>query len=144
MKPWIGFDLDGTLAHYIQWEGVDKIGTPLEGMVARIKHYIRQGHHIKILTARVGSVFPDTAKDSYEHIEQWCEAHIGTKLPITSEKDQMMMRLYDDRVVQVVANSGKTLLESIEDLVADLANNKLSKEEFISQFNHLKNNLPSV
>jgi hypothetical protein len=144
MKQWIGFDLDGTLAHYLQWEGVEKIGKPLEGMVERIKSYIKTGHHVKILTARVGSVFPDTASASHEHIEKWCELHIGVRLPITSEKDQMMVRLYDDRAVQVIANSGMTLLDSIEVLVDELFHEKVSKDEFIAKFKALKHNIPSV
>jgi len=32
--------------------------------------------------------------------------HVGVPLEITSEKDPQMIRLYDDRVVQVDANEG--------------------------------------
>lgn len=52
-EEWIGFDLDGTLAKYDGWKGIDHIGEPVESMVllARLLHWL--GKKIKILTARV-------------------------------------------------------------------------------------------
>lgn len=35
-KGWIGVDLDGTLAHYEGWKGVEHIGEPIPAMVERI------------------------------------------------------------------------------------------------------------
>ena len=32
-KPWTGFDLDGTLAVYGGWKGVQHIGAPVKAMV---------------------------------------------------------------------------------------------------------------
>lgn len=34
---WIGVDLDGTLAHYDSWRGVDHIGAPVIPMLDRVK-----------------------------------------------------------------------------------------------------------
>ena len=32
-KKWIGFDLDGTLAEYNGWEGIEHIGKPIKPIV---------------------------------------------------------------------------------------------------------------
>jgi len=34
---WIGVDLDGTLAKYGEWRGVEHIGEPIPPMVDRVK-----------------------------------------------------------------------------------------------------------
>ena len=38
--PWIGVDLDGTLAHYTGWRGEDHIGKPILPMLLRIKMWL--------------------------------------------------------------------------------------------------------
>lgn len=43
MQGWIGVDLDGTLAEYDEWRGIDHIGTPIEPMAARVRRWIAQG-----------------------------------------------------------------------------------------------------
>lgn len=52
-KEWIGFDLDGTLAKYDGWKGIDNIGEPVKPMVDLIKKLHDEGKVVKILTARV-------------------------------------------------------------------------------------------
>ena len=52
-KGWYGFDLDGTLAVYDKWEGIDRIGRPVKPMVDLIKRMHAEGKVVKILTARV-------------------------------------------------------------------------------------------
>ena len=52
-KCWYGFDLDGTLAEYDKWEGIDHIGEPVKHMVDLIKKMHAEGRVVKILTARV-------------------------------------------------------------------------------------------
>lgn len=32
-KPWLGVDLDGTLAVYDKWRGIEHIGAPIPAMV---------------------------------------------------------------------------------------------------------------
>lgn len=34
---WIGVDLDGTLAHYDRWRGIDHVGDPVPAMMNRVK-----------------------------------------------------------------------------------------------------------
>ena len=52
-KGWYGFDLDGTLAKYDKWEGIDHIGEPVKPMVDLIRKMHAEGRVVKILTARV-------------------------------------------------------------------------------------------
>ena len=52
-EPWIGFDLDGTLAIYDKWEGIDHIGAPIAPMVELAKRLHADGKKVKIVTARV-------------------------------------------------------------------------------------------
>lgn len=100
-QGWIGFDLDGTLATYDYWRGVEHIGEPIEPMVNRLKMYLKEGHTVKIMTARANE------DGAIPHIQAWCKEHIGTVLPITTQKDYGMIRLYDDRAVAVEHNTGK-------------------------------------
>lgn len=52
-EEWIGFDLDGTLAKYDGWKGLDHIGEPIEAIVRLAKKFHAEGKRVKILTARV-------------------------------------------------------------------------------------------
>lgn len=50
---WIGVDLDGTLAEYNGWQGIDHIGKPIPKMVNRVKKWLSEGVQVKIFTARL-------------------------------------------------------------------------------------------
>ena len=133
-KGWYGFDLDGTLAKYDGWRGIDHIGEPIEPMVDLIKKMHDEGKVVKILTARIsphkledGTVgesyitIPDGeggANRNYAHqfINDWCHFNLGFIPEIVYQKDHLMLELYDDRVKQVVPNEG--LL--VEDLYMEL------------------------
>lgn len=74
-KGWYGFDLDGTLAKYDGWKGIDHIGEPVKPMVDLIRKMHDEGRVVKILTARVAhrhnvntdpSLGPDGPKDTYD------------------------------------------------------------------------------
>ena len=52
-EGWIGFDLDGTLAKYDGWKGIDHIGEPVKPMVDLMKRMHDEGKVVKIMTARV-------------------------------------------------------------------------------------------
>ena len=58
------------------------------------------------MTARVspGKGDADVCRSA---IERWMDAELGYRLPITHEKDHLMLELWDDRVVQVVPNTGR-------------------------------------
>ena len=92
MSGWWGFDLDGTLAQYDGW-GDGSIGAPITPMIRRIKHYLKQGRPVKIVTARV--YYDDAGhapggKEEYVteciRIQQWCKEHLGRVIPITFKK----------------------------------------------------------
>ena len=77
-KGWYGFDLDGTLAKYDGWKGVDHIGEPVKPMVDLIKRMHDEGKVVKIMTARVaprkledGTVGLETAMISSENMRQF-------------------------------------------------------------------------
>ena len=102
-KPWVGFDLDGTLAY--QPEGrYDplEIGHPIPKMVARVKRAVAQGYEVRIFTARAAH----KSRHVDKAIKEWCEQHLGQEFTVTNEKDLNCVRLYDDRAVQVIKNSG--------------------------------------
>ena len=74
-KGWYGFDLDGTLATYDGWKGIDHIGEPVKPMVDLIRKMHDEGKVVKILTARVAprhnvntdpALGPDGPEDTYD------------------------------------------------------------------------------
>lgn len=120
MKPWIGVDLDGTLAHYGKFIGPTHIGEPIPLMVERVKAWLKSGVQVKIMTARVyaPALTDNVSEDEFNRrnrdarrarmaIEEWCALHIGHTLEVTCTKDYGMLELYDDRAVQVEKNTGR-------------------------------------
>lgn len=131
MSGWIGVDLDGTLAHYEHFVAPNVIGASIPLMVERVKNWLAEGQQVKIFTARVYPYAIDKDQRSencriksyceqwvasygaYKAIQNWCEMHIGQTLEVTCAKDYHMYLLYDDRAVQVIPNTGKTLEEAL-------------------------------
>ena len=112
---WIGFDLDGTLAVYTEWEGPDRIGNPIPTTIALVKRLLKTGIKLKIFTARVCSNQPEGIADiARAAIKAWCLQHIGVELEITSEKDWHMIEYYDDRAIAVEFNTGRILWQEEE------------------------------
>ncbi len=107
MSGWIGVDLDGTLAKYDGWVSETHIGDPIELMIERVKRWLDKEIEVKIFTARVSGGKARDVDAVRAAIEEWCEKHIGVKLPITNEKDYQMHVLYDDRCVQIIQNTGE-------------------------------------
>lgn len=110
-QRWIGVDLDGTLAEYHGWVGIEHIGSPIPRMVERVDKWLREGKKVKIVTARVapGS---DDLQTRRSYIEIWLFHTFGTlarRIEITHEKDPGMIELWDDRCVQVIPNTGKRI-----------------------------------
>jgi hypothetical protein len=117
MKPWIGVDLDGTLAHYEGWND-GKIGDPIKPMQDRVIRWLAEGKNVKIFTARVSEINTQDITRSVDSIrktiEEWCLKNLGQVLPITNIKDYGMVELWDDRAVQVIPNTGMTVEEYIK------------------------------
>ena len=147
-EGWIGFDLDGTLAKYDGWQGIDHIGEPIGPMVDLMKKLHGQGRYVKIVTARVapqkledgtfGEPFitvPQgdggaTRQYASQYIQDWCHFNLGFVPEIVYQKDCRMLELYDDRVKQVVPNKGVL----VEDLANRIAAAKKELKETILGF----------
>lgn len=103
MEPWIGVDLDGTLAITGQGSWRHTIGRPIQAMVERVKFWRGMGIEVRVMTARVCD---DPTGSVKRNIERWCSEVLGEVLPVTNVKDYGMLCLYDDRCVQVESNTG--------------------------------------
>lgn len=102
---WIGVDLDGTLAYYAGWRGINHIGAPIRPMVERIRHWLDAGLEVRIFTARVAGSQNGLAE---RYIQEWLRDECALPpLPVTNVKDFAMVELWDDRAVQVVPNTGR-------------------------------------
>lgn len=102
-SPWIGVDLDGTLARDLGRAGENKIGSPIEPMLMRVKKWIAEGQTVKIFTARASS------PRQVLMIKKWLASHQLPDLEVTNVKDLRMIELWDDRCVQVATNSGEPI-----------------------------------
>ena len=103
MSAWVGIDLDGTLAHYDHWRGIEYIGQPVPRMVRRVCKMLALGIDVRVFTARL------TNSGAEWYVRQWCREHIGRELPVTDRKDMWCVRIYDDRAVRVEVNTGRLL-----------------------------------
>lgn len=104
-SPWIGVDLDGTLAHDLgkrrESKGLDEIGSPIKPMVNRLRKWLAEGKTVKIFTARASS------PRQVVMIKKWLASHGLPDLEVTNVKDLRMIELWDDRCVQVMTNLGE-------------------------------------
>lgn len=110
-RGWIAFDLDGTLAHYDGWVGIDHIGEPVPAMVSLLHDWRVKGYEVRVFTARVCRTGLER-KWAKRAIQDWCRTHLGFVPKITNVKDFGMIRLYDDRCIQVEENTGRLIGES--------------------------------
>lgn len=123
---WIGFDLDGTLAHHDGHEGPEQIGEPVPTMLAILQAHLAKGDECRIVTARAN---PNGYDDYERHlffqaVEAWLLRHVGRVLAVGCSKDFGMLRLYDDRAAQVVPNEGVLVEDQLREsqrAVADAA-----------------------
>jgi len=100
-SPWIGVDLDGTLARDLGSARWDDIGSPIEPMLIRVQKWIAEGRTVKIFTARASSPRQVAA------IKEWLASCGLPDLEVTNVKDLHMIELWDDRCVQVTTNLGE-------------------------------------
>ena len=100
---WIGIDLDGTLAHFDGGSNLCRIGPPVPLMLERVKKMLADGVRVKIFTARASD------PEQMPLIQNWLKANGLPPLEITNIKDYNMIRLYDDRSIQVEQNTGRII-----------------------------------
>jgi hypothetical protein len=108
--PWIGVDLDGTLAHDLGGHRGSKgeIGSPIKPMLNRLMKWIAEGRTVKIFTARASS------PKQVILVKKWLASHGLPDLEVTNVKDMRMVELWDDRCVQVMTNSGEPINQKWE------------------------------
>jgi hypothetical protein len=99
-QPWIGVDLDGTLAEATPWQGMSHIGPPVPLMMRRVQQWLSKGLRVKIMTARAGD------PEGVVATQAWLKANGLPELEVTDKKDFGMIELWDDRAIQVVQNQG--------------------------------------
>lgn len=104
-KPWIGVDLDGTLAYWDSTSSIEQIGEAVPSMLALVKKMINNNMRVKIFTARAHD------PEQLGLIREWLKANGLPELEITNIKDYYMQRLYDDRCIQVERNTGRLITD---------------------------------
>lgn len=102
--PWIGVDLDGTLAKHDLWISKHHIGKPVPQMLKRVKMWVERGIRVKIVTARASE------PDGIPPVKTWLKKQGLPDLEVTNEKDFSMIELWDDRAIQVIPNTGRPVL----------------------------------
>ena len=104
-EPWIGCNLDGTLARSTDPADFDPevIGEPIPLMILRVQNALDEGHTVKIFTARMADD-PDGSIEAA--IKTWCLKNIGQELEVTCRKDPGMFQLWDDSVTRTEENMG--------------------------------------
>lgn len=120
IEPWIGVDLDGTLAKQDDSKPYDseRIGEPIKPMLDRVKEWVKAGKKVKIFTARADDEIAVNA------IKAWLKKHDPddeydlNDLEVTNLKDPGMIEFWDDKAVAVEKNTGK-VSESIVDILLD-------------------------
>lgn len=108
-KGWIGIDLDGTLAKYDEWRGVDHVGEPIAPVVAKVKQALEMGYEVKVFTARVSTAHGRSLSEvmkARDAIAEWTKQHVGQVLTATCQKDFLCLEIWDDRAVGVGFNTG--------------------------------------
>ena len=103
-KPWIGVDLDGTLARYEAYqEGV--VGDPIWPMVERVRAVLAAGQYdVRVFTARANNFNDVTA------IRDFLIMAGLAGLEITDHKDPACIEIWGDRCRQVLRNAGEFAL----------------------------------
>lgn len=110
----IACDLDGTLAHYDGWRGIEHIGDPVGPVLDRVRAARARGIPVSIFTARVARSADDAYGDgeqAAEYVRRWLVAHLGEELPVTAVKHGYFSEFWDDKAVRVKHNHGVAVLD---------------------------------
>lgn len=122
-ETWVGFDLDGTLALKVgKWKGIEHIGDVIKPVAEEMKRIRdKEGMKVKIFTARVAD--KERAPEAKKYIDEWATKNLGFAPEVTNIKDELMLRFFDDRCVQVFPNKGVTYeyaLDMAMEIIRDL------------------------
>lgn len=98
----IAVDLDGTLAYYDKWRGIEHIGDPIPEMYERVKAWDADPKiRVIIFTARADD------PDSIPYIRAWLSTNGLSDFLITNRKTPDIDEFWDDRCISVIQNTGK-------------------------------------
>jgi len=112
-EPWVGCDLDGCLAFDTPGPySPERIGPPIPAMLERLQQLIRDGQRVKIFTARA------TVPQNIPYVKEWLQRQGLPDLEVTNVKDFACLYFFDDRAIEVIANTGR-LANPLRRLVAD-------------------------
>ena len=114
-KRIIAVDLDGTLAHYDSWKGIDHIGPVVPEVANAMELAQREGADIWIFTSRVSD--PADAEQAGKVVHNWLVKNNFQFEGITAVKHKFFTEFWDDRAVQVIRNSGMFVLNEHTDEV---------------------------
>lgn len=114
-KRVIAVDLDGTLAHYDGWKGIEHIGPVVPEVANAIERAQKEGADVWIFTARVSD--PVDAEEAGKYIEEWLKANNFQYEGITAIKHKFFTEFWDDRAIQVIKNEGMFVLNELTDQV---------------------------
>ena len=102
--PWIGVDLDGTLAEEQDPFDPLTIGKPVPEMVEKVKKALEDGVEVRVFTARLAD--EKLRGQIREKIREYTREHIGRELDSTSEKDPGLREIWDDKARRVRKDEG--------------------------------------
>lgn len=114
-KRVIAVDLDGTLAHYDGWKGIEHIGPVVPEVANAIERAQKEGADVWIFTARVSD--PVDAEEAGKYIEEWLKKNNFQYEGITAVKHKFFTEFWDDRAIQVIKNEGVFVLNELTDQV---------------------------
>ena len=114
-KRIIAVDLDGTLAQYDGWKGIDHIGPVIPEVANAMEQAQAEGAEVHLFTSRVSD--PEDAAEAHQVISKWAEANHFNFASITAVKHKFFTEFWDDRAIQVIKNQGLFVLNELTDQV---------------------------
>ena len=114
-KRIIAVDLDGTLAQYDGWKGIEHIGPVIPEVANAMERAQAEGADVHLFTARVSD--PEDAAEAHQVISKWAEANHFNFASITAVKHKFFTEFWDDRAIQVIKNEGIFVLNEHTDNV---------------------------
>lgn len=109
-KRIIAVDLDGTLAHYDGWKGIEHIGPVIPEVANAMERAQDEGAEVHLFTARVSD--PEDAAEAHQVISKWAEENHFNFASITAVKHKFFTEFWDDRAIQVIKNTGEFVMYS--------------------------------
>jgi hypothetical protein len=99
-RPFIAVDLDGVLAQYSGWQGIDHIGDPVPGAAEFMKALSKHGR-VTVFTTRCNTqVNKETPKALAARVQKWLDKHsIKCDEVYTGTGKPLAVAYVDDRAV---------------------------------------------